>query len=377
MLPQFSNINDKYGGPVPRHRRAQVDLLCPDDIPDEDEQALIPRTLYRKNLHLLVGPEASGKSMLMISMAAAISNENCDKWLDEPCLSHGMVVIVSDEDSLATLKNRLIAANANMRNIRFLGNYRKSSGSKDEQFSMRDHGEVLKLELDSLSNIIAVFFDNIGTSMGGFKRTSQGSREAFNYIKGIESLSDSAIIFVTHFNKGYKGVQPLSHVAGGAAITQVSRVILTTKKIEGKQAPNGSSMFALIREKLSIDKGQGTGDCYFIEEVSIFGDRRSTRICGAGSYDQSTDEPQGLGRIKMEQLSKKQIAMNFIRDQLLTGPMQSSDLLKSALDSGISERTLERARDELGIYPFKDKDGLWWVELPKPKHHEDDDPELH
>jgi len=154
-------------------------------------------------------------------------------------------------------------------------------------------------------------------------------------------------------------------------------VILTTKKIEGKKAPNGSPLFAFFREKLSIDKGQDTGDYYFIEEVSISGDRRSTRICGAGPYDQSTDEPQGLGRTKTEQLSKKQIAMNFIKDQLLTGPMQSSDLLQSALDSGISERTLERARDELGICPFKTKDGLWWVELPKPKHHEDDDPELH
>lgn len=361
------DCNDKKFGP----RRKYVDLLSADDIKNEDEVSLLPTTLYRKNLHAIVGAPRTGKTQLMLSMASSISNENCHEWLGKSGLGHGVVVIFNDEDSLALLKRRLIAANANMSNIRFASCYKNYRGAKGEPFSMKEHGEALKQSLDFIPNLAAIFFDNITTALGGFGRTGKEMRKAFNFTKEIAVSKNCAVIYLTHFSKQYRGKQPLSNISGSTAIAEVPRIILTTKKIEGKKTSDGSQVYALVREKFSIDKGEGTGNYYSIEEVAISENSSATRICWGEAFDESIDEPQDLHCTKLEQDKKMDVAVKFVDDHLSISPMPSGDLLKLALDHGIRARTLERARVKIGVVTFKSSDGHWWVALSKPELNHD------
>jgi hypothetical protein len=61
-------------------------------------------------------------------------------------------------------------------------------------------------------------------------------------------------------------------------------------------------------------------------------------------------------------------AKKFLEDLLAMGPMPKTEIDDAAEGNGISSRTLERAKQELGIIAKKDgPKGTWTWRLP-PKH---------
>lgn len=65
-------------------------------------------------------------------------------------------------------------------------------------------------------------------------------------------------------------------------------------------------------------------------------------------------------------------AMVFLEDTLATGPMNSTDIKEEAKRNGIAERTLYRAKKELGVNARKENwNGGWRWSLPAEKHHEE------
>ena len=67
----------------------------------------------------------------------------------------------------------------------------------------------------------------------------------------------------------------------------------------------------------------------------------------------------------------KREAREFLLDRLEAGPVKANDIVDEAKQDGIAERTLKRAKKELGIKSRKTPskfDGEWYWELPpKPK----------
>jgi putative DNA primase/helicase len=63
----------------------------------------------------------------------------------------------------------------------------------------------------------------------------------------------------------------------------------------------------------------------------------------------------------------KREAREFLLERLGAGPVNSEDLVEEAKQEGIAEKTLRRAKKELGIRSRKQQgrtDGLWFWELP-------------
>lgn len=357
--PRHLEADDRFGRYGPR-----VQLLRADQIDDADNEYLLPGTLLQGCPHILVGTPGVGKSTLLAAMAATISNTNLDMWTGKPGVKHGTVVIYNSEDFNSVLKMRLEGANANLANIRIIGNYRKLQGHKEESFSTKDHGEALKTQLQRIPDVVAIFFDNISGLLNGFSSANAGVREAFNYIKSI-APPNCAIVALTHFRKDYDGKNPLSNILGSGGISQVARAVLVAKKIEGQTAPDGSPLYALVREKVSNGKGPGGGTYYSIGELNLSHSRSTSGIFFHDDFCQLEEE--SAQSKNQAQFPKKQItlAIRFITSQLAAGPMPAKNLQKNASEQGISNRTLERAREILGIVTFKSGiDGKWWLGLP-------------
>jgi hypothetical protein len=63
----------------------------------------------------------------------------------------------------------------------------------------------------------------------------------------------------------------------------------------------------------------------------------------------------------------KREARELLLERLRAGPVKQNDILEEAKQDGIAERTLRRAKKELGIKSWKERgriDGDWFWELP-------------
>jgi putative DNA primase/helicase len=63
----------------------------------------------------------------------------------------------------------------------------------------------------------------------------------------------------------------------------------------------------------------------------------------------------------------KREARDFLRERLEGGPVNSDNIIEEAKQEGIAEKTLRRAKKELGVKSRRQggTEGAWFWELPK------------
>lgn len=73
------------------------------------------------------------------------------------------------------------------------------------------------------------------------------------------------------------------------------------------------------------------------------------------------------------QMSRVEVAAEYLRVRLERGPVLSSEILTEAADKGISKSSINRARYQLNLRPVK-IEGRWWWSLPaRPDQDEEED----
>jgi hypothetical protein len=61
------------------------------------------------------------------------------------------------------------------------------------------------------------------------------------------------------------------------------------------------------------------------------------------------------------------VAKKFLDDMLAKGPVLKTEIEEAAEANSISEKTLRRAKEKLGVVAYKDRskaDGKWYWQLP-------------
>jgi hypothetical protein len=81
--------------------------------------------------------------------------------------------------------------------------------------------------------------------------------------------------------------------------------------------------------------------------------------------ESSADRDELLTRRTAEERSEREEALDFLRAELAGGPQPTRDVKRAASEAGISERTLARARKDLGVRAEKDGLGPWVLRLPE------------
>lgn len=342
----------------------RVSLLGADQIDDAGPEYLLPGTLVQDIPHVFAGLPNQGKSTLLAAMASTLSNERIKEWMGKPGIRHGTVVIFNSEDSNGVLRRRLEAAGADLRNVKIIQGYRELQGKPEQSFSTKDHGELLKLELKSIANVVAIFFDNIEGLLGGFGRSNEGVRNAFSSIKSIVPPG-CAIIGLTHFRKDFDGRDPLGSILGSSAISQVVRLVWATRKIDGETAPDGSPLYALVREKVIDGARVGSGRYYSIEGVTLADHRETSRIVWHDEFEKLPEESNKSSSNERSSSQQLMGAAEFLFKHLSSGPKRVTNMEAAAREIGISKRTLERVRSRFSIPRFKSTlDQSWWIALP-------------
>lgn len=298
-----------------------------------------PMIPYGK-LTIVQGDPGDGKTTLILNIAAKLSRgEGLDENMKptEPM----NIIYQTAEDGLAdTVKPRLEMAGADCERIMVIDESEKSLSMIDERLEEA----IIK------TNAKLLILDPIQAYLGGGMDMNRAN-EARNMTKKLGSLAEKykcAIVLIGHMNKAsgnkatYRGIGSIDFFA-------VARSVLLVGRVEGE--PN-------IRAVVQIKNN-----------LAQFGHPKAFELMESGfkwmgDYEITADEV--LGGIAPK-ANKLELAKQMLRELAeASNAVLSNEIFDMAEEQGISKRTLENAKKELGIRARKINNSWYW-ELDKIK----------
>lgn len=339
-----------------------VTLTCAADIEPQPIDWLWKGWLARGMLHMLAGDGGTGKTTAALSIAAAVSTGG--RLPDGAIAPIGNVLIWTGEDDVArVLVPRLLEAGANLRRVFIVqGVHDEDAGSRpfDPATDMR----ALEAQAERIGNVALVLVDPIVNAVAGDSHKNAEVRRGLQPLVDLGSKLQAAIIGITHFAKNTEGRKTTDRIIGSVAYSNLSRLAMVTVKAKGGEC-------RLVRCKSNIGP-DGDGFAYSINIVEReFGGQAAevSRIdWGLPLF--------GYARELLDEVESKKMAKDEASDWLSTrladGPKAQKDLAEMAKADGIAWRTVERAKESLGVmaYPERSKgkgrgNGRWMWELPR------------
>ena len=291
-------------------------------------------------LTIIQGDPGDGKITFVLNIAAKLSRgEGLDSEmkLSEPV----NVIYQSAEDGLAdTVKPRLELAGADCERILVIDEKEKSLSMVDERLE--------KAIVQTKARMLIL--DPIQAYLGGGMDMNRAN-EARDMTKKLGALAEKyqcAIVLIGHMNKA-AGNKAAYRGMGSIDFFAVARSVLLVGRVEGE--PN-------IRAVVQIKNN-----------LAAFGHPKAFALSEdgfqwLGDYEITADEV--LGGIAPK-ANKMEQAKHMLRELALTSnAVLSKEIFDMADEQGISKRTLENAKKELGIRAKKINNSWYW-ELDKVK----------
>ena len=320
-----------------------------------------PGWLAAGKLHVLGGQPGTGKTTLAILIAAIVTQAG--RWPDGTFALAGNVVIWSGEDDPAdTLLPRLIASGADRARVFFVtgvqdrGEHRAFDPAKDML--------MLREAIAAIKNVRLIIVDPIVSAVQGDSHKNAETRRGLAPLVELASHIGAALIGITHFSKGTSGREPIERITGSLAFGALARIVLiAAKEPDSKDGTEGRRIFARAKSNIGPDEG---GFAYRLEQVLMPGDDQIT-----ASIAKFLEPIEGTARDMLAvadapadetaHSSALADAQAFLVDLLLDGPMPAKEVKVAARDAAQSWRTVERAKDRLGIISRRDGETGKWV----------------
>jgi len=316
------------------------------DIEEQRVDWLWPGRIATK-ANVLGGAPGVGKSQLIANYIATVTTAG--RWPDNtPCKLGSAIIATSEDDAADTIKPRLRAAGANLSKVVILDAIDTVDGRKPWTLDDADELEAL-IEEQGDTRLIAL--DPVTQFLG--KRDGHNTADVRGVLAPIQSLADKhhvCILMICHLNKS-QGVGAGDRFNGSTAWPAVSR----SAWLVG-QHPHDEKQRVIVPVKNNLGDDK-TGFAYTIEGCNTETGIPTSRIVWAGETElaandvingpaKSPDDP--------EDQSAKANAARFLAEQLKDGPKASREIWEASREAGIAEKTLKRAKKDMGIESVKD-----------------------
>ncbi|MGC2410631.1 MAG: AAA family ATPase [Methyloceanibacter sp.] len=334
-------------------------LVCLADVEPVEIDWTWEGYLARGKLTLLGGDPELGKSMICIDAAARLSKGA--HWPHAARARVGSTIFICSEDGVAdTVRPRAEAAGADVSMLHIFKSTLLKDG-KRRTFSLQDDLDILGQAIDKAGNAALVVVDAITSYMGKIdSHRTTDVRAVLEPIAEFAEAHDVAILGVTHPPKAAQG-NALRAFTGSFAFVAAPRVafyVTTEPETERR---------LLLPVKNNIgQKARGLG--YFIGTKSVTNGIIAPHILWDDApVDVTVDQAIAAANAVMKDGGLLKQAKDLLRELLAKGPVASTEGEEAAKAHGISTRTLDRARKELGVKSTKDGfDGGWTWTLKVP-----------
>jgi hypothetical protein len=330
------------------HQGLREDLLPAgkplSEIEPERVEWLWPRRIPKGKISVLDGDPDNGKSVLTTDLAARVT---AGLHLPDGTKTEaaGAVIVSAEDGASDTIRPRFDAAGGDPSRALLLGN--------DEPFAIP--GDIPRLER-AVRQVKAalVIIDPIMAFLSGDVNSNrdQDVRRALTPLKRMAERTGASVILVRHLNKS-QGGNPLYRGGGSIGIIGAAR----SGMVVGPH-PDSDELRVLAGQKNNLSLPPRSL-AYGIETAP----NGAARIAYKGFSEATAAQ---LLRVPEDEEEKSALseAKEFLQSELSQTPVSAKAIKKSAREAEISERTLRRAKQVLGVRSEKESDGSWTWSLP-------------
>ena len=317
-------------------------LISMSEINAEEVQWLWYPYIPLGKLTIIQGDPGEGKTSFILAVIAALTRgeplPECERAA-EPM----NVIYQTAEDGLGdTVKPRLIEAAADLDRVLVIDEAKRELTLSDERIEKAITQNGARL----------IILDPIQAYMGDKADMNKANevRPIFRRLADVAERTGCAVILIGHLNKAaggqsaYRGLGSIDFRAAARSVLLIGRV---------KREPN---VRVIVHDKSSLaPEGKPVAFCLDPE----------TGFSWIGEYDITADELlSGAGG---NTATKTEQAERLILDLLADGKeLASEDIVKAAAEAGISERTVQNAKRNMGgILGARRVGGQWYNFIKK------------
>lgn len=323
--------------PITAREDADSERFLITPIEDVEEQAVewiwYPY-LARGEVTILEGDPGLGKSYLAQMVGAYIVDGKKLPSVKAHKAIKGKVAYFDTENSAGTVTKRRLVDN----DCENLKDY-----FQEEQFFMVDEEEVLDEVYEGLEQLKPdlVVFDTINTYIGkADTHKASETQQALSYFSEIAKRFNCSVLLVRHLTKATKD-RALYRGQGSIAFAGLARVVLTIG-----QHPDDPDTRVMAVTKLNITR-KPLALTFTIESLPDrlqYQDR--SKFVWGDFVELDSDEIISVSPSKKERRTEVE---EFLQDVLSDGPMQLSDLQRSAEARGITMKIVRSVAKDMGI----------------------------
>lgn len=328
---------------------ARLKLVPMQDVAASHVEWLWGGRLPRGKLAVLAGDPGLGKSYLTLKIAAIVSQGG--EWPDGSRATAGHVLIISAEDDYGdTIRPRLDCLGADVARITAIDGVLGDGPDVLRPFSLRMDIDLLRQGIADTGAVLVVV-DPLNAFLGGIDAHKAAEvRGVLSPLAHVAGETRAAILAVHHLNKG-SSQNALYRASGSLDFVAAARIVhgvAPDPDIEGRR------LFVPVKCNIAA-MPEGIG--FRIDDAGINFDNLPVTLDASAAFASLT--------IDREERSEREMAKDFIVEQLADGPLLVKELFKVAKEYGYSEKTIRRAGSDLGVEKTKSGyQGAWRWSLP-------------
>jgi putative DNA primase/helicase len=348
--------------------------VCNSKLVLRSASSIVPRQLDwlwlevfpKGQLSLVLGHGGQGKSLQTVDLAAAITSGGTLPGHTSPCEKGSCIFLALEDDPSDTFRPRLEAAGADLNKVILVeGVMTKGTGHCTRLFSLETDISELEAKIVETGDVKLVVIDPVNSYFGSNKNSYSDVevRQVLTPVVEMARRCGVAVVGVMHLNKGSGSA--ITRGVGSVAFCAIARSVWLVAR-----DPSDRSVHHMVNVKTNTAKS-GIGFSFKIDQrvcVSL-GTNQPVIEWLPGNCELSADELLQAMDIPAPRLPKKVVAKEIITGALSDGPVPVKDVRQLCKNADISDSTIDRAIDDLGVKSGKSSfDGPWVLSMPSPSN---------
>jgi AAA domain/Bifunctional DNA primase/polymerase, N-terminal/Primase C terminal 1 (PriCT-1) len=324
-------------------------LTILDTVVSKKIEWLWPQYIPRGKVSLLDGDPGTGKSNLTVDLAARIT---AGRAMPDGSPGHagGVVLLSAEDDPADTIKPRLDAAGADTTRVVLLSAIRGEDGNRSPELPLDlPYLETAIASVNAVLVIVDPLMAFLGSRVDSYR--DQDVRRALMPLKELAERTGAAVLVVRHLNKKAGG-SPIYRGGGSIGIIGAARAGL----LVGKDPSDPG------RRVLAVSKNNLAPEASSLGFQLVEAENGASAVEWLGGVDHTAEAilAESIGEEARSALAE---AVEFLRDELAEGPVESKQIQRDAQANGITLRTLDRAKARLSVEAKKRsfKSGWDWT----------------